>query len=163
MKRSILLSAMVIATAVTVLAVAGTQALFTDSQTASGDVNTGTINLYLLEPSTADDNGEDEFIFESTENLLPGQSAQYDLRLRNDGTAPLTITALDFSGSIGADCDGTNPGDEFVPTIVGVSPGAVIPVGGVVDTTVHVSFAAAADDDCQGVTFTVILDIDATS
>jgi predicted ribosomally synthesized peptide with SipW-like signal peptide len=163
MKRSILLSALVIATAVTVLAVAGTQALFTDSQTASGDVNAGTLNLYLLQSDGGDDTAGDEIIFEAIENLLPGDSASFGLRLRNDGTAPLTISALDDTGSLGAECDATNVGDEFDPSIAGVAVGDVIAPGTFVDTTVTVDFSAAADNDCQGAVFSLILDIDATS
>jgi predicted ribosomally synthesized peptide with SipW-like signal peptide len=163
MKRSILLSSLVIAATIAVLAVAGTQALFTDTQTATGDVNAGTINLYLLEPGGGDDTGENEVIFELTENLLPGDSASYGLRLRNDGTAPLEIAALDFSGSLGADCDAANVGDEFVPSITGVLVGDVIGVGAVLDTTVEVDFSALAGNDCQGDVFTVVLDIDVTS
>lgn len=85
--------------AATVIGFAATQAAFTDSQTASGDVNAGTINLYLLESDASDDNRENEIVFEPTENLLPGEFTTDGLRLRNDGTSTLTITGLDWSGS----------------------------------------------------------------
>jgi predicted ribosomally synthesized peptide with SipW-like signal peptide len=162
MKRSILLSTLVIGAVVAVLAVAGTQALFTDSQTASGDVNAGTLDLYLLEPSTADDAGANEIIFEGTENLTPGNFVTYGLRIRNDGNVPFSIAALDFSGSLGAECDAGNAGDEFVPSINGVLVGDVVAAGGVVDTTVRVDMAAGAGNDCQNDIFTVVLDVDVT-
>jgi predicted ribosomally synthesized peptide with SipW-like signal peptide len=162
LKRSILLSTLAIAAALTLLAIAGTQALFTDSQTATGDVNAGTVDVYLLEPS-GDDTAGNEVSFEGAENLLPGGTANYTLRIRNDGTAPLTIAALDFSGSTGGECDAANPGDEFVPGIAGVLVGDVIAVGAFVDATVSVQLVAAAGNDCQGDTYTAVLDVDVTS
>jgi predicted ribosomally synthesized peptide with SipW-like signal peptide len=162
LKRSILLSTLAIAAALTLLAVAGTQALFTDSQTATGDVNAGTLDLYLLEPS-GDDSAGDEVIFEGAENLLPGQTANYTLRISNVGTAAITIAALDFSGSSGGECDADNVGDEFIPSIAGVLVGDTIPAGAFVDATVSVQLLAAADNDCQGDTFTAVLDVDVTS
>jgi predicted ribosomally synthesized peptide with SipW-like signal peptide len=162
MKRSILVSSLAISAALTLLAIAGTQALFTDSQTATGDVNAGTVNLYLLEPA-GDDTGEDEVIFEGTENLLPGQSANYTLRISNTGTAPFTISSLDFSGSSGGECDAVNPGDEFAPSITGVAVGDSIAAGAFVDATVTVTLLAAAGNACQGDAYTAVLAVGVTS
>jgi predicted ribosomally synthesized peptide with SipW-like signal peptide len=165
MTRSILFSLLAIGVAATVVAFAGTQALFTDTQTASGDVNAGTIDLYLLESDASDDNAADEFVFELpvSENLLPGEFATDGLRFRNDGTAPLTITSLDFSTSIGADCDPGNPGDEFVPSITGIAVGDVIPVAGIDDATLRVDLVAAAGNPCQGDTFNLVLIVGVSS
>jgi predicted ribosomally synthesized peptide with SipW-like signal peptide len=158
MNRSILFSLLAIAVAATVIAVAGTQALFTDTQTASGDVNAGTIDLYLLE-SADDDNGEDEFVFDLPvdENLLPGETATDSLRLRNDGTATLEITGLDFSTSTGGDCDPGPAGDEFVPSITGVIVGDTIAPGAFIDATLEVELLAAAGNPCQGAVFNLVL------
>lgn len=163
MTKSILFSVIAIGVAATVIGFAATQAAFTDSQSATGEVNAGTLNLYLLESDGGDDNGENEFVFEPLENLLPGGSATDGLRLRNDGTAPLTIAALDFSTSTGAECDASNAGDEFVASITGVVVGDVIAPGAFLDTTVKVDFAAAADNDCQGAVFGLVLKVDVTS
>lgn len=163
MTKSILFSVIAIGIAATVIGFAATQAAFTDSQNASGEVNAGTLNLYLLESDGGDDNGENEFVFEPLENLLPGGSATDGLRLRNDGTAPLTIDALDFSTSTGAECDADNAGDEFIPSITGVAVGDVIAPGTFVDTTVTVNFDADADNDCQGDVYSLILVVDVTS
>ncbi len=157
MKRSILLSVLVMGTAISILAAAGTQALFSDSQTASGDVNAGTLNLYLLQ-NDDDDNGENEFVFESPaiENLTPGNSVTDNLRLRNDGTSALTIASIDFSGSIGADCDLTIGGEEFQPSI-NVVPGDILPPGTFFDATIEVELAAGAGNDCQGAVYNMVL------
>jgi predicted ribosomally synthesized peptide with SipW-like signal peptide len=166
MTRSILLSLLAIGVAVTVIAVAGTQAVFTDSQTASGDVNAGTVDLYLLEGDLSDDNGANEFIFDipAAENLLPGQSSVEIVRLRNDGTATLTVATLDTTGSTGAECDASNAGDEFSVAVTGVTAGVTtIAPGAFVDATVTVSLALAADNDCQGDVYSVSLAIGVTS
>lgn len=163
MKRSILMSTLLVGAVVAILAAAGTQALFTDSQTASGDVNAGTINLYLLQ-NDDDDNGENEFVFESPalENLVPGQTATDNLRLRNDGTVTLTIAGLDFSSSTGADCD-LVLGDDFVPDITGVTVGNTLLPGEFIDATVEVELLATAEDECQGAVFNLVLVVDVTS
>lgn len=157
MTKSILFSVIAIGVAATVIGFAATQAAFTDQQTASGDVNAGTINLYLLEADGGDDNGENEIVFEPAENLLPGQFTTDGLRLRNDGTATLTITDLDFSGSTGGNCDPGVVGDEFVPSITGVSIGNTIAPGAFIDATMRVDLSGAAGNDCQGDVFTAVL------
>jgi predicted ribosomally synthesized peptide with SipW-like signal peptide len=160
MKRSILLSLLIMGVAGTVLAIAGTQAVFTDTQTASGNVNAGTLDLYLLESGGGDDNGADEFVFDIPagttdflENLLPGGTATDILRLRNDGTATLTIASLSTAGSTGAECDADNAGDDFTVSVAGVSVGNTLAPGAAVDVTITVTLAAGVDNDCQGDTY----------
>jgi predicted ribosomally synthesized peptide with SipW-like signal peptide len=162
MTKSILFSVIAIGVAATVIGFAATQAAFTDSQTASGEVDAGTINLYLLEAAD-DDNAEDEFVFEPTEDLLPGNFTTDSLRLRNDGTGTFIITALDWSGSTGGDCDLGIGGEEFVPSITGVSVGQSIAPGAFVDATVRVDLSASAGNDCQGAAFQAVLDVDVSS
>ena len=80
----------------------------------------GTVDLYILEPS-GDDSGSgadmgDELIFEATaENMLPGESETWTIRLRNDGTLPwdIDLEAVDLDGSTGAECDASHGGDEY--------------------------------------------------
>jgi len=169
MKRSILLSLLIMGVAGTVLAIAGTQAVFTDSQTASGNVNAGTLDLYLLEDG-GDDNAADEFVFDIPagttdflENLLPGESASDTLRLRNDGTATLTIDSLDTSGSTGKECDATNVGDDFTVLITGVAVGDTLAPGATVDATLTVTLDADVDNDCQGALYGFQLVVGVTS
>jgi len=73
-----------------------------DTQTASGSVNVATsasADLYICEPGDIpgpecgeDDSGEDEAIFESVENMLPGDQVQWDIRLKNTGTEDWIIS-----------------------------------------------------------------------
>lgn len=159
MNRSILFSLLAMGVAATVIAVAGTQALFTDTQTASGDVNAGTINLYLDEGPGDDDNGEDEFIFELTENLLPGNTVSNPLRLRNTGSNTWILSSATVSIA-GADCDAGNPGDEFTGVVTGVTPGvATVAPGADVTASVDISLAALAGNDCQGDSVTVTVTV----
>lgn len=155
MNRSILFSLLAMATAATVIAVAGTQALFTDTQTASGDVNAGTVNLYLQEGPGDDDTGENEAIFELPENLLPGQTASNPLELVNNGTSAWDLDSVTFGFAPDAECDASNAGDDWSAVFSGVAPGTVVAPGASVTGSVDVTLNALVDNDCQGDTVTV--------
>lgn len=155
MNRSILFSLLAIGVAATVIAIAGTQALFTDTQTASGDVNAGTVSLYLQEGPGDDDTGENEAIFELTENLLPGQTATNPLQLVNNGTSAWDLDSVVFSFAPDAECDATNAGDDWSAVFTGVPIGTIVAPGASVTGSVDVTLAAAVDNDCQGDTVTV--------
>jgi predicted ribosomally synthesized peptide with SipW-like signal peptide len=158
MTRSILFSVLAIGVAATVIAFAGTQALFSDTQTATGDVNAGTITLYLDEPSD-DDSGENEAIFELTENVLPGGTASNALRLNNTGSNTWKIASITPVITPDAECDADNGGDEWTAAVTGFSVGDLVAPGGSQTVSVDVSLAAAADNDCQGDTITVTVTV----
>jgi len=103
-------------------------AQLTDTQTASGTINATSTSpdLYICEPGStpgpdcgSDDSGADEMVFESQENIWPGETKQWDIRLKNVGTAPWLITnetkaVVNLSGS---DCGGTLA--QYPTTILG--------------------------------------------
>ncbi len=91
-----------------------------DTQTASGTVNVTTVSsdLYICEPNGtpgpacgSDDNGDDEAIFETLENLRPGDLIQWDIRLTNIGPEDWTVTnvSLSINETVdpGSDCPST--------------------------------------------------------
>lgn len=113
--RIILLGGAAIAAAVVVAAVVYAQ--LGDTQTASGTVNvtTTSADLYICEPDTikgpacgSDDSGGDETIFETLEDMLPGDQVSWDIRLKNVGSEILVISGVGLSITEtvdpGADC-----------------------------------------------------------
>jgi predicted ribosomally synthesized peptide with SipW-like signal peptide len=165
MKRSLITSALVIAATAGLLAIGGTQALFNDSQVASGDVNAapaGSIDLRLNDvslPCGVTNVIEDEITFEQIENLLPGESVTCFVELENQGTEPFDVDVLgaDTSSSALDVCDGA--GNDFTITLAkgtdtdGDDPDAstarVAP--GIEDTaSITVELNLAATNDCQG-------------
>ena len=100
MKKALVVASVVLAVAAGSLAVQTVWALFTDSQSVTGSVNstaeTGFTDLYICDvtgtastsptcPGVGDDSGADEVIFETLEDMLPGGTVQWDIRLRNVG------------------------------------------------------------------------------
>ncbi len=93
---------------------------WTDTQTSSGSINatTESAELYICEPGgvdcEVDDSGADEAIFEGVEDLYPGATASYSLRLRNVGTLP-----WDATGIAPAFVETSDPGDDcdIQPTV----------------------------------------------
>jgi predicted ribosomally synthesized peptide with SipW-like signal peptide len=165
MKRSILTSALIIAAAAGLMAIGATQALFNDTQTASGDVNAapaGSIDLRLNDGTPAcgiTNLSEDEITFEPFENLLPGESVTCFIELENEGTESFDVDVLgaDTSASVLDVCDGA--GDDFTITLAkgtdtdGDDPDAstarVAPT--VIDTaSITVMLNLSASNDCQG-------------
>ena len=74
-----------------------------DTHMATGSINVTTISsdLYICEPDStpgpdcgSDDSGGDEAVFEALENMRPGDLAQWDLRLKNVGTADWWLTGV---------------------------------------------------------------------
>lgn len=166
MKRSILLSVLLMAGAVTIAVVAGTQALFTDTQTASGDVNAagaGSIDLRINDNVGADDSGDDEIIFETTEDLLPGESASNSIALVNAGTDDFDVVSFDSSGSLNLECDADNPGDDFTVSVSSPALPFTITAGNSQSVTVTVTLDADADNDCQNAVATAIIDVNVAS
>jgi hypothetical protein len=88
-----------------------------DTQTASGSISatSTSADLYICEPSGtpgpgcgSDDTGADEIIFETLEDIRPGATVEWDLRLKNVGTVDWVITnvVLGITETVdpGADC-----------------------------------------------------------
>ncbi len=159
--RRIVSSLFVIGAVLALVVGAGTFALFTDTQFGTGDINAGTIDLYLSD-GRGDDNGENEFIFEDIENLLPGNSVSWTMRLQNrgtgawdqtDGTVILSQTVVSDPGN---DCgtplvltwDPNNDGDDHGSTLH-VAPGAT-GEGDVIAT-----LPSTVGNECQGVVWNV--------
>ena len=124
MKKVLVIASVVLAVAAGSLAVQTVWALFTDSQSATGSVNftseTGFTDLYICDvtgiastsptcPGVGDDSLADEIIFESLEDMVPGQTVQWDIRLRNIGT--LAWDSLDFPS--GGDLSVTEASDPY--------------------------------------------------
>ncbi len=71
------------------------------TQTASGSVNvtTTSADLYICEPDAtpgpdcgSDDSGADDTVLETLEDITPGETVQWDLRLQNVGTEDWVVT-----------------------------------------------------------------------
>lgn len=159
--RRIVSSVLVIGAVLALVVGAGTLALFTDTQFGTGQINAGTIDLYLSD-GRGDDNGENEFIFEDVENLLPGNSVSWTMRLQNrgtsawdqtDGTVGLNAVPVTDPGSpcvtpLTLAWDPNNDGDDHGSTLH-VAPGATG------EGDVIASLASTAGNDCQGTVWTV--------
>ena len=116
-----IVTALLVATFVGSVATAGVllAQTFKDTQTSSGAINvtTESADLYICEPSgttgdpdcPGDDSLADEAIFENTENLFPGQTASWNVRLRNVGTMPWDVSDVQIvpveTFDPGNDCD----------------------------------------------------------
>jgi predicted ribosomally synthesized peptide with SipW-like signal peptide len=156
--RRISSSLLVIGAVLALVVGAGTFALFSDTQNATGPVNSGTINLYLADGG--DDSGENEAIFENTENLLPGETTSWPLRLINTGNrawdATNVVVTSTESADPGGDC-GTNLTVAYVPTFDGNDHSGVIhaDAGETGNATITASLASGAGNECQDNTWTV--------
>lgn len=130
MKKALVIASVVLAVAAGSLAVQTVWALFTDSQSSTGSVNftseTGFTDLYICDvsgtastsptcPAVGDDSGADEIIFEDLEDLLPGDTAQWDIRFRNVGTLPWDSPSAPNVGVI--EVDDPSGGCNFVPSV----------------------------------------------
>lgn len=124
MRWRILVTVLLFGAAAALGATLGLATPWTDTQTSSGQVNVVSAYpelLYICEPAgpdpepcPGDDSGADEIIFEGLEDLIPGHTASYDVRLRNisdegDANVDWDISALsiDITEVVdpGDDCD----------------------------------------------------------
>ena len=92
-------------------------AQLTDSQTASGTITatSTSADLYICEPDStpgpacgSDDSGADETVFETLEDIRPGETVTWDVRLKNVGTddwvlANAVLTVVETADP-GGDC-----------------------------------------------------------
>jgi hypothetical protein len=127
----------------------------------------GTVDLYILDID--DDSGGDESIFTLIpENLLPGETTIWKLRLRNDGTLPWDLdplTDIDTSASSGWSCEGDS-GPEFsvaftpvlpFPDLVDDHAGFVhVEPGESQDMDVAVTLSLGAGNACQEADFSLV-------
>ena len=92
-------------------------AQLTDTQTASGTVTVSSTaaDLYICEPGStpgpecgSDDNGADEAVFETLENVRPGGVVEWDIRIKNTGSQDFVVNGATLgiveTVDPGADC-----------------------------------------------------------
>lgn len=94
-------------------------ALLTDTQTATGTITatSTSADLYICEPGVpgpacgSDDSGADEIVFETVEDIVPGETVEWDIRLQNVGTTDWALSnvtvAFVETADPGADCPDT--------------------------------------------------------
>lgn len=96
----------------------GVALAITDSQSTSGTITATSsgVDLYVCEASDAvqgptcasDDSGADEIIFEGPDDLHPGETIQWDLRLKNIGVQLWQVTTaqpvITIASDPGGDC-----------------------------------------------------------
>jgi predicted ribosomally synthesized peptide with SipW-like signal peptide len=181
MTRSILLSLVVIGAVVGLVAGAGTFAVFTDTQTGTAEVDTGTISLYLADGGDDCPSGicANEVLFEGAENMVPGETKTWPIRLINNGTHAWDVTDVTvitgFAVNPGGLCDykptTANLGVVLVPTLDGddhgVAPFIHVAPGGTEFGTVNVVLpldlpGESNDNECQGVTWSGTADVTVT-
>jgi len=91
-------------------------AQFTDTQSASGTITVSSTaaDLYICEPDStpgpdcgSDDSGADEAVFETLENIRPGEVVTWDIRIKNTGTEDFVLTgaALNIAEAVDPDAD----------------------------------------------------------
>ena len=153
MTRSILLSLVVIGAVVSLVAGAGTFAVFTDQKTGTAEVNTGTISLYLSDSS--DDSGANEALFEGLENMVPGETVSQGIDLFNSGNRAWDVTDVNVTVGGGGACT-TSPIVTLTPSFDGNDHDGRLhaEAGETAQGTVSVTLPASAGNDCQNVTFT---------
>ncbi len=172
-------------------------AQLTDTRSASGSLSAATsasVDLYICEPDStvgpacgSDDSGADETIFETLEDLTPGDLVSWDIRLQNVGADEWTILLADgqiaetvdpgsdcdtlprFEGLtvLGKDGDGLNDNrlsGEFIPgapNFTNVGTGNIqirVAAGDYEDLRINVLFPAPATG-CDGNEWSIDLDL----
>jgi hypothetical protein len=177
MYRSLVTSALIIASALALVAFTGTQALFVDSQTASGGVNAapGNVDLRINDvglPCGVTNVSENEFTFEAIENLMPGDTVTCEVELENEGSLPfeVNVTGADTSASELDVCDDTT--DDFTVTLTKgtdtdgddtLANAATVAAGAADTAFIEVSLSLAASNACQGLAAVVSVEFTATS
>ena len=100
---------------------------FVDTETASGEIaaTSTSADLYICEPDGtpppdcgSDDNGADEAIFETLEDIRPGEIVSWDIRLQNVGSDSWTVLGVTLTVTEVADPGDDCPDDAIVPAPV---------------------------------------------
>lgn len=151
MKRSILLSLLIIG-AVTTLLGSGTLAAFTTFSSDSGVVKAGSIGI------TVRGSGANTLIFTGSggncpDNLFPGNSCSDTVTVTNVSAVPVKIATVTPSeaGALDTCGDGDSLSTSTSPSIIG----NILAPGGTATTTVTTTLEAAANASCMGQSATV--------
>ncbi len=112
-----------------------------DTQEAGGSVNatSTSADLYICQPDAtpgpacgSDDNGADELVFETLEDIRPGEVVEWGLRLKNVGSDDWTVTGVTLTVTETADPNNDCPDDALRagsdPTMGTPSPEGVFAV-----------------------------------
>lgn len=101
-----------------------------DTQSATGAVNVTTVSsdLYICEPNGtpgpacgSDDSADDEIIFETLEDMRPGDIVTWDLRLRNVGTVDWRVSGVTLISVEDVDPGNDCPSDALRQTARGIT------------------------------------------
>ena len=154
----------------------GTDVILTDFATLADDLAKlagglcgGSVDLYISDVTGDEDSEGDELVFNViAENMLPGETQAWTVRLENAGTRPWDLSAVDTTGSSGWSCD-ADPAPEFSVsfdyfdsfvdnhgTIVHVDPGEYE------EARAKVSLDLGAGNECQGDAFSLVADFQVT-
>lgn len=158
MKRSILMSLLVIGGAIALLAGAGTFAPFTSTDSDSGDVTAGTVAITVVGTGTIDFASGD---LGCDLNLAPGDTCGPDtVTVENTGSLPVTLS--DPVPSESGDLETCGDGDNLTTTVGALSDTTLDPTE-TATFDVEVTLEADADNDCQGATGTIEVEVTATN
>ncbi len=163
MKRSILMSLVVIGAVVALLAGGATFAPFTDSDSDKGEVTAGNVEIEVLGTGTLT---FDAPVVSCPSPMAPGDTCTASVQVQNTGD--LTVTLSDPSHSITnvSGGEGTcDAGDwttatanlSYTPDVTNVAP------GGVKTFNAKVTLDSDAQEGCQGATAEVTVEVTATS
>ncbi len=172
MKKSILVSLMVVGVMATLIG-ASTRAVFTDTVTSTGNTFTaGTVDI------VANGDADDlvTYSFSGTgcpSTMVPGESCTTTVTVTNASSTLAVDYTVSASITAGAECDATNAGDDWTVSVgsytdttdnSGVDDTRHFPAG-VADSetfVVTVTLNASVDDDCQGASTTASVTINGT-
>ena len=146
MKRSILISLLVIGAAAALLG-AGTFATWTTSGSDSGTITAGGLAIQVKGSGAS-------LAFSGSgarcpNKVMPGDICNDTVTVTNNSTTNVTITAVDASES-GGDLDTCGDGDTLTTTTIPNITGAILAPGGKTSFTITTTFEATAGSDCQG-------------
>ncbi len=161
MHRSILISVLVIGAVLAIVAGVGTYATFTDTDSSSGDVKAGTVDI------SANAEGPDTDLAFTTgslscpDNLAIGDACTADVTVTNNGSL-----AVDYTGSAGEIETAPNGGSDCFSVALDatLTSGALAASGsatGTVTVTLDNPGDPGFDNKCQGASDDVTVTIDA--
>jgi predicted ribosomally synthesized peptide with SipW-like signal peptide len=162
MKRTILVSLLVVGAALALLAGGATFAPFTDTDSDSGDVAAGTVDIEVLGTGTLDFSAGDPGCPAA---MAPGDTCGPDtVTITNNGSLSVTLSdpAVTYSGDLST-CDG---GGKLSASTSAQSYTADVTVLDPTDTAtfdISATLDSSAGDDCQGATGTVTVAVTATN
>ena len=169
MKRSILLSLLVIGTAVGLIAGAGTFASFTDTDNDKGTVTAGNVEIEVAGFGTLD---FDVPVASCPSPMAPGDECTAEVNVQNMGTLPVTLSdpVVDVTAVTGGEdtCTAADWTTGFTAygyegTGLELSTTTGDPNDDGADFTVTVKLNDAAQEGCQGATAEVTVTVTATN